>query len=59
LSILEAEEHSKRQQMEKQNLLAIPSHVSAPQADSWHLELEAARQREQQVRSSQPFAFTG
>jgi len=50
-SILEAEEHSRRLQIEKQDSLVSPSssHVSASQADSWYLELEAARKREQQA----------
>ncbi len=57
LSILEAEEHSRRLQKDQQPAFSSAassapsqSHVSASQSDSWEMELEASRQREQQVR---------
>jgi hypothetical protein len=60
LSILEAEEQSKRLQMEQDALSSLSSPlVSASQTDTWQMELEAARQREQQVRYGQVFAFAG
>lgn len=50
LSILEAEEQSKRLQMEQDALSSLSSPlVSASQTDTWQMELEAARQREQQA----------
>ncbi len=54
LSILEAEEQSKLLQKEQHDAFASPPHcdISASPADSWQVELEAARQREQQVRFS-------
>jgi hypothetical protein len=61
LSILEAEDHSRRLQKERQDARAsaavssvIHSEVSESQADSWQMELEAARQREQQVHPPDP-----
>jgi hypothetical protein len=61
LSILEAEEHSRRLQKERQDARAsaavsavFHSEVSESQADSWQMELEAARQREQQVHPPDP-----
>ena len=66
LSILEAEEHSRRLQKDQQDSFSSAaasalsqSHVSASQSDSWEMELEAARQREQQVRSGQLFTTLG
>jgi hypothetical protein len=62
LSILEAEEDSRRRHKEHQDAFSSAastatshSDVSAPHSDSWEKELEAARQREQQVRFSYPF----
>ena len=54
LSILEAEEQSKLLLKEQHDASASPPHcdVSASPADSWQVELEAARQREQQARFS-------
>ena len=58
LSILEAEENCRRHQKEQQDLSSAAasalSHscVSSSETDSWEMELEAARQREQQVRFS-------
>ena len=61
LSILEAEEHSKRLQIaekEQKDASALSassnSNDSASQSDSWKMELEAARQREQKVCSYTP-----
>jgi len=59
LSILEAEENSRRHHKEHQDAFSsaastavLHSDVSAPHSDSWEKELEASRQREQQVRFS-------
>ena len=61
LSILEAEEHSRHLQKEQQDARASAtsstaphSHVSESHPDSWQMELEAARQREQQVHPLDP-----
>lgn len=53
LSILEAEEHSRRLQKEQQDAVPMAassaSQVASPQSDSWQMELEAARLREQEA----------
>ena len=60
LSILEAEENCRRHQKEQQDVSSAASsalshsRVSSSETDSWEMELEAARQREQHVRPSQP-----
>jgi len=61
LSILEAEEHSRHMQKEQQDARAAAassaaphSHVCESHTDSWQMELEAARQREQQVHPLDP-----
>ena len=53
LSILEAAEHSKRVQKEQQDALPMAassaSQIASSQSDSWQMELEAARLREQEA----------
>jgi hypothetical protein len=53
LSILEAEENSRRLQKEQQDALQMAessaSQVALSQSDSWQMELEAARHREQEA----------